>query len=307
MQVPAYLDYKLVIYNNPPQGWNFNHNSNTGLTIWEINTIEIPDYIEPDTNNPILLGKICKDRGSDIIPYQINYTNRDGQCPKTWTGSFDCNDCCGDIIISDWGVPGGEYCCRTIRFADTNSNSCSICGFKVEQMQCDSSIDLRIIVPNTQCGLNLDNYAIGLICPNSCQAGTYTTTLKLTIYLGTGPNAKTCERTFVNITPCSTNKESFERYEYIKTSEINHINNFNTFPNPANDEINISFELMNKSKIILEIADISGNLISEICNREYEIGNIDFRYNIANFISGTYFVRLNVNGLIYYYQFKILK
>jgi hypothetical protein len=73
------------------------------------------------------------------------------------------------------------------------------------------------------------------------------------------------------------------------------LTNFNVYPNPADDNTNISFNLIDKQKVELKISDMLGRQLSSIVNSELNAG--EYLYPITEkdkFSAGIYFVTLNI-------------
>lgn len=70
---------------------------------------------------------------------------------------------------------------------------------------------------------------------------------------------------------------------------------FNIYPNPANDYIDINYELNNMSNISIEIIDLNGKTIQTILHEKQQ-GLINIQVNTQNLKSGNYLVRMNSGG-----------
>ncbi len=70
------------------------------------------------------------------------------------------------------------------------------------------------------------------------------------------------------------------------------------YPNPVSDVLNFSYQLKEESVVTLDIYDISGKLIANLLNRTEGPGKkfAQINTNAPGWTSGTYFVRLSVNG-----------
>lgn len=67
---------------------------------------------------------------------------------------------------------------------------------------------------------------------------------------------------------------------------------FQNYPNPFNQSTVIEFQCPVRSKIILEIYDISGKLISVLTNNEYDAGKYQIKFSGNYLSSGIYFIKL---------------
>jgi hypothetical protein len=70
----------------------------------------------------------------------------------------------------------------------------------------------------------------------------------------------------------------------------------NAAPNPFNDKTTINFDLMNESQVTLEIYDMIGKKIAVLAEDQLLRGEQHFMWNIESNNTGTYFVRLTVDG-----------
>ncbi|MCX7833792.1 MAG: T9SS type A sorting domain-containing protein [Ignavibacteria bacterium] len=71
-----------------------------------------------------------------------------------------------------------------------------------------------------------------------------------------------------------------------------HFNLFQNYPNPFNQSTIIEFECPYRSRVVLEVYDISGRLISTLINDEYEQGKYQIQFTGAYLTSGVYFYRM---------------
>ncbi len=65
------------------------------------------------------------------------------------------------------------------------------------------------------------------------------------------------------------------------------------FPNPTNGSTEIHFELPEKSKITINLYDISGRLVETLANGNYPHGLNQITFNTSNLKPGTYFYRFS--------------
>ena len=78
----------------------------------------------------------------------------------------------------------------------------------------------------------------------------------------------------------------------IKNSD-NITNNLRIFPNPANNEINISFILTSETNVKLELYDFLGRKVDIISDKELKKGLNTLDYKTSNLQPGIYFIWLN--------------
>lgn len=72
------------------------------------------------------------------------------------------------------------------------------------------------------------------------------------------------------------------------------ISNLSIYPNPANDLLNISFEVKSKSIINMDITDITGRQVATIMN-EKQNGLVTKYYNTEALADGIYFISIKTN------------
>jgi hypothetical protein len=87
---------------------------------------------------------------------------------------------------------------------------------------------------------------------------------------------------------------------YSSTSESRNIfSSIQINPNPFLDQVDISFELLEKSKLDIEVRDIWGRLIKTIASREYTAGTQNFTWDGTSLPDGVYLLFLRTeNGAI---------
>lgn len=75
-------------------------------------------------------------------------------------------------------------------------------------------------------------------------------------------------------------------------------NSFTIFPNPATQNTNIAFNLIENSKVSVTVIDMLGNVVSVIAHEnEFNKGNTTLSLNTANLANGIYYISLEVNGV----------
>ena len=79
------------------------------------------------------------------------------------------------------------------------------------------------------------------------------------------------------------------------------------FPNPAENAINVSFELKSKSKVNIFISDLNGKKLREIVSQDFNKGEYSLNYDISSFTSGSYFIYAEYNEGYAVKKFNVLK
>lgn len=70
--------------------------------------------------------------------------------------------------------------------------------------------------------------------------------------------------------------------------------NFQMFPNPASDQVNVTFDLAEKSTVNLEIYSVDGRLVYQLASGTFQ-GQTKFTIPTKEFNSGVYILKLNTN------------
>lgn len=75
-------------------------------------------------------------------------------------------------------------------------------------------------------------------------------------------------------------------------------NSFTIFPNPATQNTNIAFNLIENNKVSVTVIDMLGNVVSIVAHEnEFNKGNNMLSLNTANLASGIYYISLEANGV----------
>lgn len=92
--------------------------------------------------------------------------------------------------------------------------------------------------------------------------------------------------------------------EEVKTEEISSaVELVNVFPNPANEQTSISFDLNQSSDVVINVYNIQGKLIETKKLANAQQGNITTTLQVSNYKRGTYLVNIQANGT----NFKVAK
>ena len=68
------------------------------------------------------------------------------------------------------------------------------------------------------------------------------------------------------------------------------------FPNPFSNSTTIEFRLKENSKVLLQVTDISGKVVSTLLNEPKTKGDYSVDFNSGNLSSGTYYIILNTDN-----------
>jgi len=100
-------------------------------------------------------------------------------------------------------------------------------------------------------------------------------------------------------------------YRLVPTSidvvNTEYANSINIFPNPANDRINISYDISHPSPVTLEIYDILGRKIETLIKKRKTAGFYRVVWDADNAASGIYFCRLRAGNFLQIKRITFLK
>ena len=76
---------------------------------------------------------------------------------------------------------------------------------------------------------------------------------------------------------------------------LHHSGEYIIYPNPATDNINISFYLEDRSDIKIEFFNLSGKLISGYTLLNRNTGENHFQFNLDEYEQGVYLIKVTTN------------
>lgn len=97
---------------------------------------------------------------------------------------------------------------------------------------------------------------------------------------------------FVDFLPIRTTTSIGTSY----TSLVNGFKLNDAYPNPFNPTTNISFEVGQKTNVVLNIYDLTGKLVQTLFNGVKEPGRYEIQFNASMLSSGMYFYRIEAEG-----------
>lgn len=84
------------------------------------------------------------------------------------------------------------------------------------------------------------------------------------------------------------------------TVGINEVNKaalkFKAYPNPADENLAIQFNLLHDTNVKGEVFDISGRLVESLFDESFQLGVNELNYNIQDWPSGVYFLTISLEG-----------
>lgn len=88
---------------------------------------------------------------------------------------------------------------------------------------------------------------------------------------------------------------SFNPAYNIGLEELSNVSALNVFPNPAIDEVNVSFNVTDASDIKVEVLDMTGKTIETVVDAANVTGMQDASVNIAGYAAGMYMINITTN------------
>lgn len=79
-------------------------------------------------------------------------------------------------------------------------------------------------------------------------------------------------------------------------STPNSLNSFTVFPNPANEKITLSYNLLNSEYVSAQIMNSEGKVVKNLFAENQAIGIVENSFNIAELAAGKYYVHINAGG-----------
>lgn len=93
---------------------------------------------------------------------------------------------------------------------------------------------------------------------------------------------------------------AFSKYAVMDIADKSTVSsgNLQSYPNPFNDNVILSFELLTPSIVKLELFDMLGNRVAKLADSYYPVGKSNIRFNTAKLAEGIYFSRLSFGKTI---------
>jgi hypothetical protein len=79
------------------------------------------------------------------------------------------------------------------------------------------------------------------------------------------------------------------------------------FPNPFNNEVNLSFEVKTAGNIKLDIINLEGKVVANLLDAFCPSGNFNKKFAGSNFSNGVYFVRLQTLDGVHMRKIMLIK
>ena len=82
---------------------------------------------------------------------------------------------------------------------------------------------------------------------------------------------------------------------------------YRAYPNPFNPSTNIKFDIPSRLRVLLEIYNVNGQLVSTLNNKELDPGYYEMSWDASQFSSGAYFVRLSAGSFVNTQKLTLIK
>ena len=88
----------------------------------------------------------------------------------------------------------------------------------------------------------------------------------------------------------------------------NLISELSVYPNPANTEAKVSFNLKSSAHLMIELIDITGKVVAKLVDEDVESGVVTKTINTSNIATGNYTLKMSTNnGLFSTQKFSIAR
>jgi hypothetical protein len=130
------------------------------------------------------------------------------------------------------------------------------------------------------------------------------------VVLGGGTSHSVLGAPYLSYTTPDTTIMGTDIRNFLNGTGVNENNNIitklNLFPNPANAEVKISFEMNEIANVKIELIDISGRLIATISDKKNQHGEVVETVNTTLYADGSYIININTNGVITQQKLNII-
>lgn len=120
------------------------------------------------------------------------------------------------------------------------------------------------------------------------------------VILGGGTNHSILGSPYVGFSVSDTTAMAADIRSFLDNTAIkensNAASDLNIYPNPASEEVNVTFTLSENSDVVMEILDITGRAVAVAMNEEGQKGTITRTISTAALSNGTYMIRIIANG-----------
>lgn len=110
--------------------------------------------------------------------------------------------------------------------------------------------------------------------------------------------------TFSNTTLLLLDNFQFSNWK-VSINQLRNQQEFTVFPNPANESVNIKFDLNEGDAYNIKIYDISGRMVKEVRNMSITYNQNEYQMSTVDIPSGLYFIELEGNQFLMHKKFMI--
>ncbi|MBK9460931.1 MAG: T9SS type A sorting domain-containing protein [Sphingobacteriales bacterium] len=243
---------------------------------------------------------------------------------QTTAMDFMANDCNGvpQHLFADLDEGNAVI----IEFFMLNCGSCPVAGHKLETMKATLM---------TQYPGKVKSYAIGFSNSYTCtQISNWVTTNGFTsipmsgggaqvahyggmgmptvVILGGGAEHLVLGEPYIGLSTSDTTTIANDIREFLDVSTAVNApktpeSNFAVYPNPANDLINLSFDLKTAGNVAINIIDVTGKKVATIMNEEVSSGKHTKLFSTASLQNGIYYVQITEGTAISAHKLTIIR
>jgi hypothetical protein len=87
------------------------------------------------------------------------------------------------------------------------------------------------------------------------------------------------------------NAEYDSIYPTTSINKVENVLNYSVYPNPATENVSISFDLLNSNEVSVQVIDINGKIVSETITETFTAGSNKIDFATANLSQGLYLVK----------------
>jgi len=307
-----------VTYYNSPEGndccVNITIDMNAALNDGCITSAELDPILSTanvsvfnlDPITGILTIDACKSLAGDII--EIIYVDNEGEEVCRKTVKSDCpTDCCSLLQIENLfydqvpnpSNPFGIPCCQ-VNFDVTFGNDENECLNSVQFKRRVKMLSMTNPPMYEIIEVDLDNSFITIgsnsINISGCFDDGGFSTLGINIYI----DGILCETVyFANYCNQIILPKEGHNQDGIETIKLG----LNVIPNPVTDQARFEFNTAQQTQTVVEIYDLQGQKVSTVYHGLSSEGPNSYSFSTSSLSTGTYLIKLNLDGSIYSYQF----
>lgn len=242
---------------------------------------------------------------------------------QTTAMNFSILDCAGNPHELYADLDAGKVV--IIEFFMTSCGSCITAGNTLEALKSDLLVEYPGMVKS---------YAFGYTNSYSCATvSSWVTTNGFTsipsdsgaaqvayyggfgmptiVVLGGGTNHEVLGSPYIGFSSSDTTTMGSDIRDFLNGNvgiEDHHeaLENLNIYPNPANGQVTISFDLSTSSDMAIEVTDLTGRIVLSVMNEKLISGTVVRTINTSGLAEGNYLIRINRNGEISHQKLAIV-